>query len=198
MATSLRRQLEALAAPQTERFARDGTKRASLLFEPSEAASYDYTDILTIGRDGLHDLERLTDDLTQFEEDLFGESSEGMERSVQNKEVNAKLDARIKQFLRLISPHIMLRPAWKALEWMVVRYHIHEYNIDDVMMCILPYHATTFFVRMVQILDLKVSETANGSPYRPANNFLFTVAVCVAWVRNNNCWQTLRIVSSFL
>ena len=34
------------------------------------------------------------------------------------------------------------------------RYHIHQMNVDAVMMCILPYHRTNIFVRMLQLLEI--------------------------------------------
>ena len=53
MATSLASQLASLAAPSTDSFLHQGRKKASLLFDPAEAANYDVKDIFGIGLAGL-------------------------------------------------------------------------------------------------------------------------------------------------
>ncbi|GAV00112.1 hypothetical protein RvY_11006 [Ramazzottius varieornatus] len=155
MATSLARQLQKLAAPQTDTFLHQGRKKASLLFEAGEAANYDIQDIYGIGLGGLQELQLLNDAFTTFESTLFAEVSQSIERSVQTSDVNKQLDARIAEFLRLISPYVMVRPAQKAIEWLLVRFHIHQYNVGDLMLCFLPYHETNIFVRMVQLLEFQ-------------------------------------------
>lgn len=40
------------------------------------------------------------------------------------------------------------------------RYHIHFYNVDDFMRCVLPYHETKMFVRVVQLLKLDSAGSA--------------------------------------
>lgn len=155
MATSLARQLQKLAAPQTDTFLHQGRKKASLLFEASEAAKYDIQDIYGIGLGGLQELQLLNDAFTTFETTLFAEVSQSIERSVQTSDVNKQLDASIAEFLRLVSPYVMVRPAQKAIEWLLVRFHIHQYNVGDLMLCFLPYHETNIFVRMVQLLEFQ-------------------------------------------
>ena len=44
-----------------------------------------------------------------------------MERSIQTKEVNDKLDEVIEEFLCLLSPYFLLKPAHKTLEWLIYR-----------------------------------------------------------------------------
>jgi U3 small nucleolar RNA-associated protein 10 len=160
MATSLARQLQGLAAPQTDTFLHQGRKKASLLFDPSEAANYDFKDVYGIGLAGLQELQLLPngDIFSRLEPVLFGEVSQTVERSVRTQEVNRQLDESIEEFLRIVSPYIMLGPAQKALEWLVVRFHIHQYNIDAVMLAFLPYHETKIFVRMVQLLEFQFNK----------------------------------------
>jgi len=38
---------------------------------------------------------------------------------------------------------------------LIVLYRIHEYNVPQVVACVLPYHETNTFVRIVQLLALK-------------------------------------------
>ena len=46
--------------------------------------------------------------------------------------------------------HCECRPG-AAIEWLIRRYRIHERNVDAIMSCILPFHDTPFFARMLQI-----------------------------------------------
>lgn len=57
----------------------------------------------------------------EFQETLFSEASLTLERSVQSKEVNQKLDKNISLFLTRLSPYFLLKPALKCLEWLIHR-----------------------------------------------------------------------------
>ncbi|CAN8001191.1 unnamed protein product [Ixodes hexagonus] len=151
--TSLARQLRKLAAPQTS-ILKDSKIRASFLFDPREAAAVDNDTAFAIGVTGLEELVLLNEEFAEFERTLFSESSKFVERSVKTKAENAELDESIEEFLLLLSPYFLLRPAHKALEWLVYRFHVQQYNVDALLRCILPYHETRHFVRAVQLLDL--------------------------------------------
>lgn len=90
-----------------------------------------------------------------YENTLFSLSSKNFERAMVNKEVNENLDITIERFLLQLSPYLLLQSAHKALEWLINRYHIHQYNQDSIMALFLPYHSTNIFVRMVQLMDIK-------------------------------------------
>ncbi|KAH8031407.1 hypothetical protein HPB51_017179 [Rhipicephalus microplus] len=151
--TSLARQLQKLAAPQTS-LLKETKKRASFLFDPREAAALDTDTAYAIGTTGLEELTTLNEAFARFEENLFSESAKFLERAVKSKEENAILDGQIEEFLLLLSPHFLLRPAHKALEWLVYRFHVHEFNVDAILRCILPFHETRVFARALQLLDL--------------------------------------------
>ena len=57
--------------------------------------------------------------------------------------------------MSLLSPFFLMRPAHKALELLVRKYRVHEYNVEALIACVLPYHSTKTFVRAVQLLNLK-------------------------------------------
>jgi U3 small nucleolar RNA-associated protein 10 len=69
----------------------------------------------------LEELETIDEDFSEFETSLFGDSSLMFERSVQTKEINAKLDKTIQKFLIHVSPYCLLKPAHKAIEWLIHR-----------------------------------------------------------------------------
>ncbi|XP_071850119.1 HEAT repeat-containing protein 1-like isoform X2 [Apostichopus japonicus] len=153
--TSLAEQLKKLAVPQGRNLANAREKRRkSILFDSKEAAGLNRETVYAIGVNGVQELATIDPSFQEFEETLFSEGSKTMERSVQTVEVNKNLDKHIRSFLLQMSPYFTLKPAQKAMEWLVYRFGIHEYNINDVMMAIMPYHTTKVFVRVVQIIDL--------------------------------------------
>ncbi|XP_035698603.1 HEAT repeat-containing protein 1-like [Branchiostoma floridae] len=153
--TSLATQLQRLALPQSELAVPDKDReRASLLFDPKEAANLDRDTFYALGVNGLDELANIDPVFTDFHNNLFSQSSKNLERVVQTKEVNARLDENISRFLTCVSPYFLLRPAQKALEWLINRFHIHRFNTDELVACVLPYHQTKMFVRVVQLLKI--------------------------------------------
>ncbi|XP_033736713.1 HEAT repeat-containing protein 1-like isoform X2 [Pecten maximus] len=152
--TSLAKQLERLAVPHTQAVYGEDQRKKSLLFDPSEAASIDKETFYNLGINGLEELQTIDDSFQEYESNLFAESSVSFERSVQSSEVNERLNEKISQFLLHLSPYCLLKPAHKALEWLIYRYHIHQYNVDQLVMCVLPYHESKTFVRVIQLLPL--------------------------------------------
>lgn len=69
----------------------------------------------------MKELSKLEPRLQEFENLLFSEAAKSLQRSVQTAEVNKKLDGHIRRFLLLLSPHLLLKPALSALEWLVQR-----------------------------------------------------------------------------
>ncbi|KAI1886943.1 hypothetical protein AGOR_G00200970 [Albula goreensis] len=153
--TSLAHQLKRLALPQNDQSLLSRKEVASLLFDPKEAASIDRDTFFALGCTGLDELLGIEPLFEEFQEILFSQASKTLERSVQTKEVNNKLDGDISLFLTRLSPYFLLKPAQKCLEWLVHRFHIHLYNPDSLIACVLPYHETKVFVRVIQLLKIK-------------------------------------------
>ncbi|KAJ3294797.1 HEAT repeat-containing protein 1 [Rhizoclosmatium sp. JEL0117] len=70
------------------------------------------------------------------------------------KEENASLDKLIHKFLALVSPHLLHSSAFKALEWLIKRFRIQEFNIDGLIRCALPFHDTWQFTRVLSVIKL--------------------------------------------
>ncbi|KAJ3660687.1 hypothetical protein Zmor_005125 [Zophobas morio] len=154
MATSLSEQLKRLALPQTALLQRD-KKKPSLLFEPKEAAGLKRETVYQIGLDGLEELITKDQSFEQFKNTLFHISSKKFERAVETAESNKKLDKVIRKFLLQLSPYFLLNCSHKALEWLINRYYIHEYNREELLMTIMPYHESNIFVRVIQLMKFK-------------------------------------------
>lgn len=102
-----------------------------------------------LGQSGLQELVKLSLLFEDFKTTLFAQSTVNFERAVQDATVNKKLDAEVTKFLLLLSPYFLLNASHKALEWLIYRYHIHQYSRDQFILFILPYHETRMFVRYV-------------------------------------------------
>ncbi|GAB5578338.1 HEAT repeat-containing protein 1 [Prionailurus iriomotensis] len=152
--TSLAQQLQRLALPQSDRSLLSRDEVASLLFDPKEAATIDRDTAFAIGCTGLEELLGIDPSFEQFEAPLFSQLAKTLERSVQTKAVNKQLDENISLFLIHLSPYFLLKPAQKCLEWLIHRFHIHLYNQDSLIACVLPYHETRIFVRVIQLLKI--------------------------------------------
>ncbi|KAJ9574702.1 hypothetical protein L9F63_008137, partial [Diploptera punctata] len=158
MSTSLAEQLKKLAVPQTSLLLQE-KKKLSLLFDPREAAKFDRDTFYEIGISGLEELVKLNPKFEEFHSSLFDLSSRCLERSIEDKKANKKLNKIIRRFLLLLSPYFLIKSAHKALEWLVNRFHIESFNVDDLMSLIFPYYNTRIFVRVLQMID--VSDPAN-------------------------------------
>ncbi|KAM6951021.1 HEAT repeat-containing protein 1 [Aplochiton taeniatus] len=155
--TSLAHQLKRLALPQTDQNLLTRKVVASLLFDPKDAASMDRSTFYALGCTGLDELLGIEPAFAEFNDTLFSQASVGLERSVQSKELNEKLDRGISLFLTRLSPYFLLKPAQKCIEWLLHRFHIHLYNVDSLLACVLPYHETKVFVRVIQLFQIKDS-----------------------------------------
>jgi U3 small nucleolar RNA-associated protein 10 len=125
---------------------------ASYLFDEKEAADIDDASIWAIGKQGLEELKALDPVFGKYEVVLFGERTLDLHRAQLTAQQNESLDGNLCTFLRLLSPYFMTKAAHKALEWLIRKFRVHELNLDALMECILPYHETVQFVRMLQIV----------------------------------------------
>ncbi|XP_023805335.1 HEAT repeat-containing protein 1 [Oryzias latipes] len=153
--TSLAHQLKRLALPQSDLNLLTHREVASLLFDPKDAAAMDRSTFFALGCTGLEELLGFEPAFLEFQDTLFSPSSVTLERSVQSREVNNKLDSGISLFLARLCPYFLLKPAHKCIEWLVHRFHIQLYNADSLLACALPYHDTNIFVRVLQLLNIR-------------------------------------------
>lgn len=103
---------------------------------------------------GLDQLCRFDPRFQAYRKTLFSPANQAFERDQQSAEVVSRLNAAIESFCALLASCFLLPAAFKALEFLIRRYHVHEHNIDALMRMALPYHATPEFVRLVHVLRL--------------------------------------------
>ncbi|KFY07254.1 hypothetical protein V492_07311 [Pseudogymnoascus sp. VKM F-4246] len=155
MATSLAAQLSQIAATSTKSLDLKAQKAAhskSLIFEPRIAASQSFDSLYTLCHEGFQELCLLDGRFMDFQRSIFGEQSLQQDRTQMTAAENAELDKRLEAFLGLVGARLRLNPAIKAVEWLVRRFRIHEYNTAFLLTTFLPYHTLPAFATLLSIL----------------------------------------------
>ncbi|KAL6903803.1 hypothetical protein ACP4OV_004616 [Aristida adscensionis] len=151
IASQLQAIKSALGAAQEP--ARRPITRPSVLFDPKEAADIDLRSILPIALSGLEHLATVDERFARYRNTIFSETSLEVNRELQTPEENDKLNKSISTYLRLLAGYLQLPAALKTLEYLIRRYLVHVYNLDELLLCALPYHDTHAFVRIVQLVN---------------------------------------------
>ncbi|OJD24658.1 hypothetical protein ACJ73_03978 [Blastomyces percursus] len=155
MASSLAAQLSQIAATSTHQLDLKAQRVAhskSLLFEQRDAVSQSFDTIYQICHEGFQELCALDSRFARFRRTIFSEQSKTEDRLEMNAEQNQKLDTVLEEFLSLVGSRLLLQPAIKAVEWLVRRFRVHEYNTAFVLLTFLPYHTTDLFKVLLSIL----------------------------------------------
>ncbi|KAK4163476.1 hypothetical protein QBC43DRAFT_239171 [Cladorrhinum sp. PSN259] len=161
MASSLAAQLAQISANSRTSLNAKALKAAhskSLIFEPQVAAGQTYAEIYTICHEGFEELCHLDKRFSDlFAKSLFSEQSQEADRTKMTGEENAALDKQVDFFLHQVGSRLRLMPAIKAVEWLIRRFRIHEFNTATLITTFLPYHTMPAFVTLLSILPPKIS-----------------------------------------
>ncbi|TVY82314.1 U3 small nucleolar RNA-associated protein [Lachnellula suecica] len=159
MATSLAGQLSQISANSTKSLNLKAQKAAhakSLIFEPRVAASQTFDTIYTLCHEGFQELCLLDARFLEFQKDIFSEQSQAQDRTQMSDGENSELNNRLEAFLGLVGARIRLTPGIKAVEWLVRRFRIHEYNPSFLLTTFLPYHTLPIFTTLLSILPANI------------------------------------------
>lgn len=125
MASSLAAQLSQIAARSTNQLdlkAQRSAHSQSLIFEKKIAGSQDFNTVYQIALEGFQELCQLDSRFVPFSRTIFSEQSKDEDRTqmtaAQNEELNNVLEA----FVSLVGSKLLLKPAVKALDWLVRRF----------------------------------------------------------------------------
>lgn len=94
----------------------------SLLFDPSVAATQEYDSIYAICHEGFQELCQLDPRFTAFRHNIFSEQSIREDRTQMSSAQNDQLNTALEDFLHLVGSRLLLKPALKAVEWLVRRF----------------------------------------------------------------------------
>ena len=125
MATALASQLAQVRAQSTNPLDLKAQRKAhsrSFLFEPSVAASQDFESLYLLCHEGFQELCRLDPRFSGFAANLFSEQSKYEDRQQMTATQNQRLDVVLEDFLHLVGSKLLIKPAHKAVEWLVRRY----------------------------------------------------------------------------
>lgn len=132
MASALQSQLAQIAAKSTNSLDLKAKKKAhsqSLLFEPRVAATQDFDTIYQICHEGFQELCLLDSRFISFARNIFSEQSKQEDRTLMTAVQNSELDNVLEDFLGLVGGRLLLKPAQKAVEWLVRRFKlVHNYT----------------------------------------------------------------------
>ncbi|KAK3072122.1 snoRNA-binding rRNA-processing protein utp10 [Teratosphaeriaceae sp. CCFEE 6253] len=162
MATALQQQLAAIAASSTHQLdlkAQKARHSTSLLFAPRDAAAQGFETIYQLCYEGFEELCMLDARFSPFARSLFSEQSQSEDRTQMTAAENAELDRTVESFLALLSGRLLLKPATKALEWLVRRFRVQEHNTETLVLTCLPYHTSHIFPTLLSILPDQLPPT---------------------------------------
>ena len=94
----------------------------SLIFEPHVAATQDFDSIFLICYEGFSELCRVDSRFTGFAKNVFSEQSKKQDRAQMTALQNDQLNIVLNDFLALVGGRLLLKPALKAVEWLVRRF----------------------------------------------------------------------------
>lgn len=138
-----------------------GSKRKtdSFLYDAREAAHIDDETVYNLAWNGLLELKQLDAAFDAFDPSrdttkLFSRQRIHFHRVQIAKSEDLELSAAVARLLDALSPYFLLSATHKVLEFLVRRYEIHRYNVDDVMAMIISYHESKWFAKMVKLLHI--------------------------------------------
>ncbi|KAF8567532.1 hypothetical protein P879_05822 [Paragonimus westermani] len=150
---SLAEQLKRLAVPVTSSYSVESVRRKSLVYEdPSKI------DTLFCYQQSLKAFEQLAkrDDVFQpFRQTLFAETSCRLEMCNLLPDEKEQFDCQISKFLCFASPYLRHYDTVQAMEWLVYKFQVHLYYVQDFIRCVMPYHETGLFAKFLQLIDFK-------------------------------------------
>jgi len=158
--TSLASQLRKLKTPQTNVFIETRLK-ASFLYDPKDAFTIDKDTHFGIAVNSFHAICQIDPDIQQFEKVFFSLASKEVDRGMFKSHKAEEMNQHVRQFLfKVITPYFLISHTHKMLEWLIFKFQIHDYNTDDLILSVLPYHETKLFARVVQ-LCAKIRQPTN-------------------------------------
>lgn len=132
MATVLAVQLAKIKAKSSNSLDLKAQKKAhskSLLFDPEIAAAQDFDTIYQLCLEGYQELCSLDKRFIAFSRSIFSEQSKKEDRMQMTAAQNKDLDEVLERFLSLVGGRLLLRPAMKAVEWLVRRFRFVNESI---------------------------------------------------------------------
>lgn len=189
MVSSFASQLQAISSKSSNELdlkARRNAHAESLIFEKEVAVKQDFATIYNICIEGFNELCQLDSRFHDFDRNLFAEQAKAQDREELTAAQNESLDLVLKRCLMLLGSKILLKPALKALEWLVRRFRVHVYNVNDLLLTLLPYHEVAVWANALSIVP-PAKLSGQWKFIRPYLNTTWTVPRhAIAYAASNN------------
>ncbi|KAF8259327.1 armadillo-type protein [Lactarius quietus] len=157
----------------------------SYLFTDREADKHDLESIHALALNAFIQLRQWNPALQSYESSLFSDAAKGTDRTLLPLEEAKELDGKISGFLPLLGSDLMEMPTGRVLEWLVRRFRINEFNVEEVLSLFLPYHDTPHFAKMVSILHVQPNAHWNFlNAYKSAAQSVPRTVLVTEMVRN--------------
>ncbi|KAJ6235891.1 heat repeat-containing protein [Anaeramoeba flamelloides] len=128
--------------------------QTSLIFKPKEALEITNETLQRMALKGLNSLIQQDVRLSRRQGSLLDRSRVDFDRLSLTENENEKLNEELKKFVPLLSPYFMDSNAHYIIEYFIRIYKIHLYNPDLMVKMGLPFHSTSLFTRLLQVLNL--------------------------------------------
>lgn len=92
---------------------------------------------------------------------VFSSRARETDRTLITPEELTELNAALKQCMQALGPCLMEGHTGRIIEWLVRRFRINEFNVQDILSLFMPYHESPHFAKMVSILSID-----DNSPWR--------------------------------
>lgn len=126
----------------------------SILFDLRSAADIDDNQVFQLAASGFAELSKKHSGFCSFHADFFADSLRHGDRSDLTIEENQVLSEKIKNFLRLLSCHLMEDAGLRCMEWMIRRFRVHVLDRDSFIEAFLVYHDVAIFPKALTLVDL--------------------------------------------
>ncbi|EQC39260.1 hypothetical protein SDRG_03465 [Saprolegnia diclina VS20] len=152
--SSLASQLHALQVQTTS--ASSQRTVASFLHEPKVAAKIDGRTTFELAKTGMETLCSMDGSLDVFQHTLLhpNKAHAQYSRMLLTKEEVVALDLELGLLLDALSPYFLLPPTHQVIEFLVRKYEIHVWNVDQILAMTICYHESPVFARLITICDL--------------------------------------------
>ncbi|KAI0052438.1 hypothetical protein FA95DRAFT_1483564 [Auriscalpium vulgare] len=130
----------------------------SYLFTGREADRHDLDSIHALASNAFDKFRLLHPEAGQLKNHdalLFSDAAKSTDRTLLSGKASDDLNKALKSFLPLLGHILLEAQAGRMLEWLVRRFRIHQFNVEDVLTLFLPYHDSPHFTKMVSILHIK-------------------------------------------
>ncbi|KAI0063355.1 ARM repeat-containing protein [Artomyces pyxidatus] len=127
----------------------------SYLFTGREADQHDLESLHALASNAFSQLKQWNPLLQTFEDALFSDAVKEVDRTLLSGQATTELNSKLHAFIPLLGKDLMEVPTGRILEWLVRRFRINEFNVEDILALFLPYHDSPHFAKMATILHIK-------------------------------------------